>query len=100
MGEESLKTMTERQFHRDDSPDLHSRAEENISDGANRNAHEREIERLNRLYAALSELNQIIVRVKSRDELFHEGGRSRPPEPLYEAIPPLPKSREHRPASQ
>jgi signal transduction histidine kinase len=48
-------------------------AEENISpDGTNRNAHEREIERLNRLYAALSELNQIVVRVKSREELFRE----------------------------
>ena len=50
-----------------------ARAEKNISaGGANVNAHEREIERLNRLYAALSELNQIIVRVKSREELFRE----------------------------
>ena len=37
-----------------------------------RKMHEREIERLNRLYAALSELNQVVVRVKSREELFCE----------------------------
>ena len=37
-----------------------------------RKIQEREIERLNRLYAALSELNQIIVRVKSREELLRE----------------------------
>ncbi len=35
-------------------------------------ANEREIKRLNRLYAALSELNQSIARVKSREELFQE----------------------------
>jgi PAS domain S-box-containing protein len=34
--------------------------------------HEREIERLNRLYAALSELNRILVRIQSRKELFEE----------------------------
>ena len=37
-----------------------------------RKSHERETERLNRLYAALSVLNQTIVRVKSREELFRE----------------------------
>ena len=37
-----------------------------------RKVREREIARLNRLYAALSELNQIIVRVTSREELFQE----------------------------
>ena len=37
-----------------------------------RKSHEREIERLNRLYSALSVLNQTIVRVKSREELFRE----------------------------
>jgi PAS domain S-box-containing protein len=34
--------------------------------------HQREMERLSRLYAALSALNQTIVRVRSRDELFRE----------------------------
>ncbi len=43
-----------------------------VIDVTERKHHEREIERLNRLYAALSELNQIIVRVKSREELFRE----------------------------
>ncbi len=37
-----------------------------------RKAREQEIERLNRLYSALSMLNQTIVRVKSREELFRE----------------------------
>jgi two-component system, cell cycle sensor histidine kinase and response regulator CckA len=37
-----------------------------------RKVDEREIERLNRLYAALSELNQIIVRVTCREELLRE----------------------------
>jgi len=37
-----------------------------------RKAHEREIERLNRLYSALGVLNQTIVGVKSREELFRE----------------------------
>ena len=37
-----------------------------------RKAREHEIERLNRLYSALSALNQTIVRVKSREELFRE----------------------------
>lgn len=35
-----------------------------------RKAHEREIERLNRLYETLSDVNQSIVRSKSRQELF------------------------------
>ena len=35
-------------------------------------AREREIERLNRLYATLCRLNQTIVRVRSRDELYRE----------------------------
>jgi PAS domain S-box-containing protein len=43
-----------------------------MSDITERKAREREIERLNRLYAALSELNQIVVRVASREELFRE----------------------------
>jgi PAS domain S-box-containing protein len=37
-----------------------------------RKAHEREIERLNKLYATLSGINKAVVRVKSREELFHE----------------------------
>ena len=37
-----------------------------------RKAHQREIERLNRLYAALIQVNETIARVKSRDELFQE----------------------------
>jgi PAS domain S-box-containing protein len=43
-----------------------------IRDITERKAHEVEIERLNRLYAALSQVNQAIVRVHSRDELFSE----------------------------
>ena len=35
-----------------------------------RKAHEREIERLNRLYSALSQINQAIVRARTREELF------------------------------
>ena len=37
-----------------------------------RKAHEREIERLNRLYAALSEVNEITVRALSREQLLTE----------------------------
>lgn len=37
-----------------------------------RTSRERDIERLNRLYAALSELNRATVRAKSREELFQE----------------------------
>jgi len=37
-----------------------------------RKAHEREIERLNRLYAVLSEVNQAVVRASSRDQLLQE----------------------------
>ena len=37
-----------------------------------RKARQRDVERLNRLYAALIELNQTIGRVKSREELFAE----------------------------
>jgi PAS domain S-box-containing protein len=37
-----------------------------------RKAHEREIERLTHLYATLSGINQSIVRVSSREELFQE----------------------------
>lgn len=40
----------------------------NISE---RLAHEAEIERLNRLYGALSHVNQALVRANSRDQLFH-----------------------------
>ena len=43
-----------------------------LRDISERKAHEREIQRLNRLYAALSELNQIIGCVTSREELFRE----------------------------
>ncbi len=35
-------------------------------------AHEREIERLNRLYSVLSHVNQTVVKVQSRQELFSE----------------------------
>ena len=41
-----------------------------IRDITQRKAHEAEIERLNRLYATLSQVNQVIVRVATRDELF------------------------------
>ncbi|MCE5228409.1 PAS domain S-box protein [bacterium] len=34
--------------------------------------HEREIERLNRLYATVSQLNKAVTQVRSRDELFRE----------------------------
>ena len=37
-----------------------------------RKVYEREIERLNRLYAVLSQLDQTVVRVHSREELFQE----------------------------
>jgi PAS domain S-box-containing protein len=37
-----------------------------------RKSHERELERLNRLYAALGQINQAIVRMPSRDELFQK----------------------------
>ena len=37
-----------------------------------RKRHERELERLNRLYAALGQINQAIVRLPERDELFRK----------------------------
>ena len=37
-----------------------------------RQARQRELERTNRLYATLSAVNQAVVRMKSRDELFQE----------------------------
>jgi PAS domain S-box-containing protein len=43
-----------------------------IRDITQRKQHEAEIERLNRLYAALSEINQVLVRARSREELFAE----------------------------
>ncbi|HWI57216.1 MAG TPA: PAS domain S-box protein, partial [Bacillota bacterium] len=43
-----------------------------IRDITQRQAHEREIERLNRLYAAMSQVNQAVVRAGSRDELIRE----------------------------
>ena len=43
-----------------------------VMDVTERKAHEREAARMNRLYAAMSELNQTIVRVKSREEMFGE----------------------------
>ena len=42
------------------------------NDITQRKAHEREIERLSRLYATLSQINQAIARVRSRAELFQE----------------------------
>ena len=39
---------------------------------AERKAHEREIQRLNHLYAILSGINHSITRIKSREELFQE----------------------------
>ncbi|MCE5267196.1 MAG: PAS domain S-box protein [Planctomycetaceae bacterium] len=42
------------------------------TDVTERKTHEREIERLNRLYAALSQVSQTIVHVKSREELFRD----------------------------
>lgn len=46
------------------------------SDITERKAHEHELERLNRLYTALSHVNQAIVRIRSRDELFREVSRA------------------------
>lgn len=43
-----------------------------IRDITRRKQHETQIERLTRLYAALSSINQTIIRVKSREELFSE----------------------------
>ncbi|MBI5766238.1 MAG: PAS domain S-box protein [Verrucomicrobia bacterium] len=43
-----------------------------IRDVTQRYAHEREIERLNRLYFVISQINQAIVHVKSREALFAE----------------------------
>ena len=43
-----------------------------VRDIGERKAHEREIARLTRLYAMLSQINQSIVRVTSREELFRE----------------------------
>jgi len=43
-----------------------------VRDLTQRRAHEAEIERLNRLYAALSQVNQVIVRAGTREELLRE----------------------------
>jgi nitrogen fixation negative regulator NifL len=43
-----------------------------LRDISERQAHEREIKRLNRLYATLSQVNQAIVRVPSREQLFQD----------------------------
>jgi PAS domain S-box-containing protein len=43
-----------------------------VRDITERKAHECEIERLNRLYATLSQINQSVVRVKTREQLFQE----------------------------
>ena len=43
-----------------------------VRDISDRKRHEREIERLNRLYTALSQVNQAIVRVCSKEELYQE----------------------------
>jgi PAS domain S-box-containing protein len=58
-------------------PKTNANAEVSVSPGAATEVsrvleHERELEHLNRLYAALSELNRTIARVSSREELFHE----------------------------
>ncbi|HEX9083721.1 MAG TPA: hypothetical protein VF836_03195, partial [Gemmatimonadaceae bacterium] len=41
-----------------------------VRDISRRKAHEIEIERLNRMYSALSQINQAIVRMPTRDDLF------------------------------
>lgn len=43
-----------------------------LRDITERKAHEHEIERLNRLYATLSQINQAIVHITSRESLFQE----------------------------
>ncbi len=43
-----------------------------LIDLAQRKAHEQEIERLNRMYFVISQVNQALVRAKDRDELFRE----------------------------
>lgn len=43
-----------------------------IRDITQRKAHEEEIERLNRMYFIISQVNQVLVRANSRDELFRE----------------------------
>ncbi len=43
-----------------------------LIDLAERKAHEEEIERLNRMYFVISQVNQALVRAKNRDELFRE----------------------------
>jgi PAS domain S-box-containing protein len=43
-----------------------------IRDISERKAHEQEIARLGRLYRVISEVNQVLVRTKSREELFGE----------------------------
>ncbi|WP_306535640.1 PAS domain S-box protein [Geobacter sp.] len=46
------------------------------TDITDRKEHEREFKRLNRLYSALSQVNQAIVRITSREELFQEVTRA------------------------
>lgn len=46
------------------------------TDITDRKEHEREVNRLNRLYGALSQVNQAIVRITSREELFREVARA------------------------
>ncbi|HEX7653231.1 MAG TPA: PAS domain S-box protein, partial [Verrucomicrobiae bacterium] len=43
-----------------------------VRDISQRKTHELEIERLNRLYSTLSQVNQVIVRCRNREELFQE----------------------------
>ncbi|HXJ39915.1 MAG TPA: PAS domain S-box protein, partial [Bryobacteraceae bacterium] len=43
-----------------------------VRDINERRDHERELERLNRLYSALSQINKAIVRMPARDELFRQ----------------------------
>lgn len=46
------------------------------TDITGRKEHEREVNRLNRLYGALSQVNQAIARITSREELFREVTRA------------------------
>lgn len=46
------------------------------TDITDRKEYEREVKRLNRLYSALSQVNQAIVRITSREELFQEVTRA------------------------
>ncbi|MBI5688941.1 MAG: PAS domain-containing protein [Verrucomicrobia bacterium] len=55
---------------------LENDAEKNSLELAERQAHEREIERWTRLYAALSQINQAVVRMKTIEDLAREVSRA------------------------